>query len=335
MTHYNNLYNLNSLDEFSDNLRDYIISHKFIDSNGLVLSENLTKTDPRLIEKKYPENTFMNSGISIDNSGGDASRIESLRIEGQGDFVVGGDRSDNNAKISLTAENSLLSVKDIYAYSDWTKKQVRKAQLQNINFTSQVISKHQAKYMRKLDAIGLVGLEVTDNVTGAKGLLNSGDFTATAAANTIENLVSTSPQDGYNAISDLIIAQRTAVAGTPEYIANKVIMPYRVYTVLERTILDTAAGSSTILTALKANYPDVQFLYTYRADTIANNGQLAASATVAFNTGADSMIYRIPNPLEVSEIIQTGGFTFEVESTASVAGLDVLEPATGRILTGL
>ena len=36
---------------------------------GTVLGRQLERVDPKIFEKKYPALTFMNSGITIDNTG--------------------------------------------------------------------------------------------------------------------------------------------------------------------------------------------------------------------------------------------------------------------------
>ena len=98
---------------------------------------------------------------------------------------------------------------------------------------------------------------------------------------------------------------------------------------------NTAAGSSTVLKALRDNYPDVKFMSTFRADTVANGGNLAASTVVAFNNNEESMKLRIPVPLTIGEIIKPSSFAFRVDSKFRIAGLDILESTSGRKLTGL
>lgn len=328
-----NMYNLKSLDGFRDNIRGLLSDKKFTDSlGGLVLSENLTATDPRLLEKKYPDLVFMNSGIEINNTGGYESRIESLRVIGQGDFVLSSDRAQNKGKVSLRAEKSFLDVEELATSADWTDTDIKTSALQNVNLVSRLLDIVNKQYLRKLDAIGLLGLEVTNGVTGSKGLLNSTDFTATAASGLISTLTAT---EKYDVFAKLITDQKDAVSNTADYTANKVVMPTRVHNDLKKTILNTAASTDTVLTALQKNFPEIEFIASFRADTVANNGNLATSAVVAYNTSNESMVYRVPSPLEISNQIQTGGFTYNVEAKFRVAGLDVLEPTTGRILTGL
>jgi len=136
----------------------------------------------------------------------------------------------------------------------------------------------------------------------------------------------------YSDISSLINDQWAAVNNTPEYKANRVTMPVYVMNALQSTILNSAAGSSSVLKALQDNFPDVQFLATYRADDAVSDG---VSATVAYSNNPESMVMRIPVPLTVGEIIQTSSFKYTIESKYRIAGLDVLENTAGRILTGL
>lgn len=318
-----NIYNLDAFEGFLDSASQ----QGFQDSNsGVVLARNLTAVDPKIFEKKYPELTFVNSGITVDNTGGHVARIQSLRLLEKGEFSVNGDKDGNKGKISLGAEDSFLAVKTLEAESEWTEQEIKRAELQNINLPSQFVTVHNKTYLRTIDKIGLVGHADT------KGLLNNADFTSSSASGALGTL---NAQGMYDEISELIEAQNNAVNNTAEYKANRVIMPTRVYNKLNVTMLNTANGSSTVLKALRDNFPEIEFQSTFRADTVANGGELASSAVVAYNNSSDAMVMRIPVPLQIGKIVQTSSFRHHVESVANVAGLDILETTSGRILTGL
>lgn len=317
------IYNLDAFQGFLDSADVAGFKDSYA---GVVLARHLTAVDPKIFEKKYPELTFVNSGITADNTGGYVSRIQSLRVLDQGEFSINGDKDGNKGKISLSAEDSFIAVKNLEAQSEWTETDVKTAELQNINLPSRFVATHNKVYLRTIDSIGLIGHATT------KGLLNSTDFTATAAAGVISSLAA---QAMYDEISELIEAQNNAVNNTAEYKANRVMMPTRVYNKLNVTMLNTAAGSSTVLKALRDNFPEIEFQSSYRADTIANGGSLATSATVAYNNSSEAMVMRIPVPLQIGKIVQISSFRHHVESAARVAGLDVLEKTAGRILTGL
>jgi hypothetical protein len=318
-----NIYNLDAFEEFLDSasVRGFQDSY-----SGVVLARNLTAVDPKIFEKKYPELTFVNSGITADNTGGYVSRIQSLRLIDQGEFSVNGDKDGNKGKISLNAEDNFLAVKNLEAQSEWTQTDVKTAELQNINLPSRFVETHNKVYLRTIDSIGLVG------IAGTKGLLNTTDFNATGAGGVVSTLT---PQEMYDEISELIEAQNNAVNNTAEYKANRVLMPTRVYNKLNVTMLNTANGSSTVLKALRDNFPEIEFQSSFRADTVANGGNLATSATVAYNNSPDAMVMRIPVPLQIGKIVQISSFRHHVESVARVGGLDILEATAGRILTGL
>lgn len=317
------IYNLDAFQEFLDSAK----VQGFKDSAaGVVLARNLTAVDPKIFEKKYPELTFVNSGIDVDNTGGYVSRVQSLRLIDQGGFSVNGNKDGNKGKISLEGEDNFLAVKELDAQSEWTQSQVRTAELQNVNLPSRYVQAHNKTYLRTIDEIGLIGYEDTD------GLLNTADFVAGAAADVIENLT---PQQMYDEVSDLITDQRDAVNNTPEYMANCVMMPVRVYNRLKKTMLNTANGSSTVLKALQDNFPEVKFQSSFRADTVANGGSLTASSTVAYNNSNEAMVMRIPVPLQIGKIVEISSFRHHIESMARVGGLDILETTSGRILNGL
>jgi len=315
------IYNTDSIKGFIDSAKDFSDS-----SAGVVLARNLTHVDPRIFEKKYPELTFMNSGISVDNSGGYASRVQSLRLVDQGDFSINNDKDGNKGKISLLGEDNFLDIKNLEAQSEWSKTEIQTAKLQNVNLPARFLATHNKVYMRTVDEIGLIGHEETS------GLLNSPDFVTDVAADVITNLNS---QEMYDAICNLITDQNDAVNNTAEYKTNCVMMPTRVYNRLKKQMLDTANGSNTVLRALMDNFPEVKFYDSFRADTIANGGSLPVSSVVAYNNSSEAMLFRIPQPLEIGKVIEISSFRYHVESRARVAGLDVLEATAGRILNGL
>ena len=319
-----NLYNLKSVDAFVNSAQQ----SGFTDSAaGVVLARNLTAVDPKLFEKRYPELALLNAGITLDNTGGYARRIQSLRVIDQGDFEVTGDHDDNKGKISIKAEDSDLKVYPHEGHSIWSDDEVKEADLQNINLPAQYLATHNKLYNRKLDEIGLIGL-----AGGQGGLLNTGFFQSDSAGGTAETRTA---KELYDEIAELITAQNNQVNNTPEYKTARVIMPVRVMNVARSKILDTHSDVKNVLEALKQNFPEVEFLSTFRADTIANGGNLATSSVVAFSNNEEAMKLRIPVPLTIGEIVKPSSFVFRVDSKFRIAGLDILETTAGTRLTGL
>lgn len=313
-----NLYDLASFEAFCDSASQRGFTDAYA---GTVLARNLTAIDPRIFEKKYPELALINSGVEADNSGGYARRIQSLRLQDLGGFTTSGDASDNKGKISLAGEDSFLRVVERESHSKWTDSEIREAELQGINLPQRYVQAHNRIYMREVDQIGLVG------GIGNEGLLNYSGFTSDSAAGAITTLTAV---EKYEAFADLITSQRNAVNNTPEYSTNRIITSTEVMNDLAATILDTAAGSMSVLAALRANFPDVTIMGSFRAGDVGG-----ASATVAYSNNTEVMKMRIPQPLTIGEIIKLGSFDFQVDSKYRIAGLDVLEDTGGYILTGL
>lgn len=313
-----NLYDLKSFERFCDSGK----SNGFADAvAGTILARHLTHVDPTIFEVKYPELAFVNSGITTDNTGGYANRIQSRRRRATGGFATSGDISGNKGKISLAAEDNTILVTQREAFSKWDDTEIKQADLEGINLPSEYVKLHNALYLREVDESGLVGIE------DETGLLNHAGFTSSAAAGAIGTLAAL---DAYNEIADLIRDQWNAVNNTPEYMATRVIMPVNVSNTLSSLILNTAAGDSSVMVALQKNFASIQFSASARAADVGGT-----SATVAYSINNQSMLMRVPQPLIIGEIIKAGSFDFKVDSKYRVAGLDVLENAGGRILTGL
>lgn len=314
------LYNLESFDAFKKSGE----KAGFTDSiGGVVLAQNLVAIDPRILEKKLPELTFVNSGIEVNNTGGYSAMVKSLRLIESGDFAIAGDMASNKGKISINGEDNYIKVFEYEGFSNWTDSQVKQAEIEGVNLPSQFIATHNNKYMRKIDTLGYLG-----NGQNA-GLLNYG-FTSSSSGGLIGTLTA---QQMYDAFASLITNQWNAVYSVPEYKANRVDMPVSVFNKIAVTMMDTSAGTSSVLKALQDNFPGVSFQGTVRAEGANFSG--GASRTIAYNNSSESMIMRIPVPLTIGEIIKLGSFNFHVDSKFRIAGLDVLETTSGRILTGL
>lgn len=305
------IYNLKAFKAFLDSAKKPGFKDSYA---GTVLARNLTYVDPKLFEKKYPELSFVNSGIQADNSGGVARRIQSLRILEQGDFATAGDISGNKGKISIHAEDSFLPVVVRNAHSEWSDDEIKENDLQGINLVSKFISSHNKIYMRNIDQIGFLGLGTQE------GLLNYSGFASAGSANTFPNLTA---QQMYDEVAEAIQAQWNGVNNTPEYKADRVVMPVATMNLLTATILDTASSTKSVLKSLQDNYLEIQFMSTFRATT----------DLVVYSTNRESMVMRVPVPLTVGEIIKVSSFDFRVDSKYRIGGLDVLEDTSGYVLT--
>jgi len=318
------LYNVDSFKDMGGLVGETLKKVKFADAyNGTVLERNLTAVDPTVFEKKYPDLTFFNTGISADNTGGAAKRIQSLRLLDNGEFRTAGDETTNKGKISISGEDNDILVHQKEAFAEWTKSDVETAALQNFSLTGKLMSAIDKQYKREIDAAGLTGIQ------GNKGLLNNTVFGTSAASGAIGTLT---PQEMYDEICALIIDQHNAVSNTQEYMSDMVIMPVNVLNVLQKTMLNTAGSHMTVLSALKANFPGVTFMASFRAAT---GGVASASATCAIKASDETMKFRLPTPLEIGEIFPLGSFHWKVDARYRCAGLDILEATAGRLLTGL
>ena len=293
-------------------------------SSGTVLAEKLRHVDPKIFEKLYPELTAFTMGLTIDNSGGYANVIDSLRLNEQGEFKNSGDIDSNKGKISLSGEKSFLNVLSREAFAKWSRTEVEQANLQNINLVNKYLATTDKVYKRELDEIIMIGIP---EYASSTGLLNHAGFISSAASGAVETL---SGQDAYDEVAEFITAQHNGVNNTPGYMADKVIFPVSVMNTLQRTILNSAGATKSVLSALKENFVGVQFISSFRAESVGGG-----SVTLAISSSDQAVKIRIPQPLQISEIVKVSGFDYRVDAAYRAAGSDVLENSAGRILTGL
>lgn len=319
------LYNVGSFEDAAG----YAKKH-FKDEGGIILARNLEHVSAEIFTQEYAGLTFLNQGVTVNNEGGYATSIKKLKLAVEGGFRESGTSTQTTGKITLAGEDDSIPVFTMEAESNWSEIELKQAELQNINLPSRFFEGHAELYNRKIDDLGYVGHVRTDGSQKTTGLLNFG--WATEAAATTAEL--SSGAELYQEIADLITRQWAGVLNVETYMADRVVMPSRVYNVCASKILNSAGSEMNVLQALRANFPTVQFGLTTKADTVANGGQLANSTTVAFSSNRRAMQFRAPVPLNVSSVDQRG-FKYYVESFFGVAGLDVVEEDSAQTLTGL
>lgn len=291
-------------------------------SAGLLLPRQLEYISTTIYEQKFAELSFLSQGgIAVNNEGGVSEIITKLKKNIIGDFADAGNSSNTDGKISLTTESDSISVYMKKAESSWSEIELEQAQLANRNLVGDFIGAHNTRYNQAIDSIGYIGTDKVD------GLLNHSSFTTDSATGVF---TSATALEMYNDIADLVVAQRGAVLNDPVFSADKVAISPARYNLLNKTILNTAAGSDNVRMALEKNL-NIQFVLTFRAADAGSGGEQVA---VAYSSDARAMVMRIPTQLRVSNIYQKG-FDSYVESLFRIGGLDLIEAASGRILEGI
>lgn len=305
---------------------DSLIAHlevakTFKDANGILLGKQLTHVDPKIFQKLYPDNIFLNSGISIDNSGGYSNQIQKLRISEKGGFRDANDRGSNKGLISLDGEAATIGVIERIATINYSNTEIEQAKLGKYNLVERLLGATDKIYRQDIDEILAVGNTLN------KGLLNYAGFTADSGTTITEASLGTID---FDQIASLIIDQWNGVNNTNGYMANRVIMPVRVLNILSAKKWNTVSSEKSVMQVLKDAFPSVTFASSWRNELVG-----ATSVTIAYSTSEDAMSNRIPLPLLIGETIKDGSFSYKADATYRIAGLDVHENKAARHLTGL
>lgn len=305
---------------------DSLIAHlevakTFKDANGILLGKQLTHVDPKIFQKLYPDNVFLNSGISIDNSGGFSNQIQKLRISEKGGFRDANDRGSNKGLISLDGEAATIGVIERAATINYSDTEIEQAKLGNYNLVERLLGATDKIYRQEIDEILAVGNTLN------KGLLNYAGFTADSGTTITEASTGTSD---FDQIAGLIIDQWNGVNNTNGYMANRVIMPVRVLNILSAKKWNTVSSEKSVMQVLKEAFPSVTFMSSWRNELVG-----ATSVTIAYSTSEDAMTNRIPLPLLIGKTVPDGSFGYRADAKYRIAGLDVHENKAGRIATGL
>lgn len=288
---------------------------------GLLLPRQLEHVLSTITQQRYINLTFLDQGIGVDNSGGAADFITKLKTGIMGDFADVGDNSKGTGKISLTGASDTIEVYRKQASSAWSKDQLEQASLAGRNLPAELIGAHNRKYQEYIDQCGYIG----DTAKGKEGLFNYSGWVTEAASNTFDNLTSLQM---YKEMEDIINLQKSNVSNDVEFSASKVTVDAVTYNRLSTPYNSNGgAGIMSVREALETNL-NVTFTMTPRA--VINGVRFVA----VYTTSPNGMMFRIPQPLEVSPV-WVQGFDSNIQSKFGVGGLDVLENDACVILTGV
>lgn len=318
------VYGVQSFDDAAKKAR------QFQDAGGIILARNLEHVSAEIFTQEYAGLTFLNQGITVNNEGGYATSVRKLKLAVEGGFRESGTDTQGTGKITLSGESDSIPVFTKEAESNWSELELKQAELEGINLASRYFEGHAELYNREIDAIGYVGQARSNGTLRTAGLLNYGweakPAGATALAMTGDEL--------YQAIATLIVDQRNGVLNVESYMVDTVVMPDTVYNICTSKFLNTTGTELSVMAALKMNFPEVSFGMTTKARSVVVGVAAATSITVAFSSNRRALQFRLPVPLRVSNVAQMG-FKYYVESYFGIAGLDVVEADTARVLTGL
>ena len=318
-----NFYNLDSVKAFSDEAKA-VTQKAFKDSiNGSILERTLTGIDPTIFAKKYPANTYLNI-LPVSNIGDSYSkRIQSLRVLGQGGFSFSGDDASDKGKISLSGEDSEILVYEKEAFIEWNSTQVSQASMQGYSLQGMLMAQIDEKYKQEVD--GHIANGIRDNA----GLLNNSSFGTTPVGG---NWATMDGKTLYETIANGLNSQWDAVGNTVEYKADTVTLPIGMLNKMRSTVYSsTGDNPASVLSALQFNFAGVEFIESKHN----TNGNGGADAVVIFKGGSDTIVSRLPLPLEIGSVIQTGSFSWKADAKYRLAGVEILEQTAGWILTGL
>lgn len=309
------IYNLDSF----DSAKNYF---KSLDSNGgTVLARNLEHISSEVFEQRIAGLSFLTaSGIVINNEGGYAKAITKLKSNIQGDFKDAGDNTNGKGEISIGMEDDTMPVFMKEAGSSWSETELNRASLENVNLVSKYLMGHDQKYKEQIDKIGYLGIEGK-----SKGLLNNTLFASSGATGVFSGLTA---QEMFDEISTLVSDQRTAVLNDEMFSADKVAVHTDTYNILSKTYVNTAGSLTTVREALERTL-NITFVITSKCDIA------GVKRIVAYSSQRQAIQMRIPVALKISNQYQIGGFRYGFESMFAVAGCDLIESLSGKILTAV
>lgn len=317
-------YNLVSISDIKNTqISDIAPSHVVNSDTGILLQRHLTHVNPKVLEKKFPQLATHNFKLEVDNSGGWADQIQSLRTSVKGSFSEVGSAG---GKTTIDVEDTTIPSKFRDTLIKWDTKGINQALLGNFNIVDRSMRGVIQVYNQEIDTaviIGLddVGIEGLSNNVHYSTVIESGDFQALSA------------NQQYNLITEHINAQHGAVNSsvddkddkktTSVYAANICLMPTLIFNIIQKNIINEFNNAS-VLKVLRANLPSVNFVHSAKL----------TDEMVIFSNSEDSISLRIPVPMFFSPVYNKH-FEFSTKSMYGIAGVDILEPSSGLIVSGL
>ena len=296
------------------------VAKNFKDANGILLAQHLTKVDPKIFARLYPDNVFLNSGLTIDNTGGLADTIKKIRLSAKGSFSDSSNRGNNKGLISLDGESDSIGVIARESTIEYTDDEIEKAKLGNYNLVERLLSAVDEVYRKEIDEAIATGTSYN------KGLLNHAGFVADSAS-VITGMTGVQMHD---AIASLIVDQWNGVNNTNGYMADKVMLPTKVMNTLASTKWKPETSEKSVLQVLRESFETVTFLSSWRSNDVGG-----VSVTAAYSSNENGIIVRIPQPLVIGRTVPDGSFGYRADSKYRLAGIDVAETKACRLLTGL
>lgn len=313
-------YNLKSFDDAKAFFKGKASTND-ASSGGLILSKNLEYVSSEVFEQRIAGLNFLTgTGVTVNNEGGYTDFITKLKVRPEGEFKIAGQNANGNGKITIGAESDAMKVFYKDANSEWSEIELQKASLQNINLVSRYLSAHDTKYKEEIDKIGFLGESGIST-----GLLNFGGFTATAATKTFAN---SNSAEMYAVLKDMVNTQRSSVFNDIMFSCDKVALHQDTFNIINGTPFDI--GTATGMTVRQ--YAEATLGVTF---VITNKALISGvKRMVAYSSNRMAMQMRIPVPLQISNTDQRG-FKYYIESMFGIGGLDVIENASGYIVTGV
>jgi hypothetical protein len=307
-----NFYDLKSLDSFKKTS---------VQDAGVLLQRHLIAVDPEIYRVEYPELVFKNLGLDINNTGGFAKQIQSLRLKATGAFQ---DIGSDNVTASLSAESSLISVRMRGLPVEWDDYEVKAAQALQVNVVDEKMRGVLEIYHQEIDTSALLGL------SGNNGLLTNTDYDADVGV----DMSVMDAEELYNYIKDRVNFQKSAVRNALSYQANVCLLPLSIYNRIENEILNKFNDAS-VLTVLKKNLPTIKFVSSAKAEEVWDpSSSTYKRVMVLFSNDRKVIKFRIPMPMKYEPIFRKHS-TSSTVARYHTAGLDILEPSSGLIVRGI
>ncbi len=238
---------------------------------------------------------------------------------GAAKVVADGAQDRPTVDVDMTRhEQRIVEVGDSYDYTIGNQEAGTILDFDYVQEKARVAAETIALAHNEYAMIGGAGVDGGD--ANIKGFYNNVTVAASLASLTDSNWTTVTGADAYTTVTDLIHAVNTQSKGVHK--TTDVVLSTFVGNLCQKTLLNSAAGSQSVMSALRQNYPEIAFHITESGTA---RGAAGVDRCVAYERRSDRIEYVAAVVYDESSPDKMG-FKYSVQSRGKMAGTIIRYP---------
>lgn len=281
----------------------------------------------RAVEIEYRELQALNfiDSRAAGNPGMATFAYYELDVSGdEAEWLASG--SDDISLVDVSAAKQVSSVYRAAKGFAFNMDELQEDQLAQMGLIERRRSAARSAVMRQADSVAAFG----DTNKGLKGFANHPNVPSPMSAVAAAGGGFTKNWDGVDKtgleiLNDLNnLADKVEIQTDGNHKCNTILLPLVQFLKIKRTLLNSAAGSQSVLAAFESNHPGINVMSWNKLDLADAAG--TGPRAIAYEKSADNMEFLITDPLKEDPVFQAGPRRFEVALTMKHGGVIMYRP---------